>query len=207
MAHGVDQRPTIVRKAIWLEYFTILYNVAEGVASVAFGGMATSIALVGFGIDSFVESVSGIIVLRRFRAEARAGADHEEMESRAIKYVGWSFILLSAYIGFESIRKLWLREIPDPSVPGIVVAILSLLIMPWLAHQKKRTGTKLQSRAMIADSKETLACSLLSAELLVGLSLNAWLGWWWADPVTGLAMIPWLVMEAHEALENDSDEE
>jgi divalent metal cation (Fe/Co/Zn/Cd) transporter len=129
------------------------------------------------------------------------------MESRAVKYVGWSFILLAAYIGFESVRKLWLHEIPDPSIPGIIVAVFSLLIMPWLAYQKKQTGVKLQSRAMIADSRETLACSLLSAELLTGLSLNAWLGWWWADPVSGLAMIPWLLKEAHEALEGDSDDD
>ncbi len=198
------QRTLLVRKAIWLEYFTILYNLAEGVASVTFGGVASSIALIGFGIDSFVESLSGIIVLRRFRAEARGDTDHKGMESRAVRYVGWSFILLSAYIGFESARKLWFHEMPGRSIPGIVIAILSLLVMPWLARRKKQTGTKLQSRAMIADSKETLACSLLSAELLLGLALNATLGWWWADPVSGLAMIPWLLMEAHESLETEA---
>ena len=202
MAEVDPQRSTMVRKAIRLEYFTIFYNVAEGVASIAFGGIASSIALVGFGVDSFVESLSGIVVLRRFNAEVRAGVDDEILESRAVKYVGWSFILLAAYIGIESIRKLHFHEMPDPSIPGVVVAIFSLLTMPWLAHQKKQTGTKLQSRAMIADSKETLACSLLSAELLIGLTLNAWLGWWWADPVSGLAMIPWLLKEAHESLES-----
>ena len=201
MTNGRIQRAALVRRAIRLEYFTIFYNLAEGGVSVALGGFASSIALIGFGLDSFVESLSGVIVLWRFRAEVRGAANHEDMEARTIRYVGWSFIVLAAYIGFESVRKLWLREIPAPSIGGIALAILSLVIMPWLAYRKKRTGIELESGALIADSKETLACSLLSAELLVGLSLNASFGWWWADPVAGLAMIPWLLMEAHEALE------
>jgi divalent metal cation (Fe/Co/Zn/Cd) transporter len=206
MTNEQTQRALQVRTAIRLEYFTILYNIAEGVASIAFGGIANSVALIGFGVDSFIESLSGIFVLRRFRAEARGGADDKTLESRAIRYVGWSFILLAAYIGFESIRKLWFREIPDASIGGIIIAVLSLIIMPLLALRKRKSGAELQSRAMIADSKETLACSLLSAELLVGLSLNAWLGWWWADPVSGLAMIPWLLLEARESFETDSDD-
>jgi hypothetical protein len=112
---------TVLVKRELLEYFTIFYNIAEGVASVVFGGVAGSIALIGFGIDSFVESFSGIVLLQRFRAEARGVEDHEAVETRAIRYVGWSFILLAVYIGFESIRKLWLREIPAPSIPGIIV--------------------------------------------------------------------------------------
>jgi divalent metal cation (Fe/Co/Zn/Cd) transporter len=206
MTNDHTQRALQVRTAIRLEYFTILYNLAEGVASIAFGGVANSIALIGFGVDSFVESLSGIFVLRRFRSEVRGGADDKTLESRAIRYVGWSFILLAAYIGFESIRKLWLHEIPDASIGGIIIAVLSLVIMPLLALRKRKTGIELQSGAMIADSKETIACSLLSAELLIGLSLNAWLGWWWADPVSGLAMIPWLLIEARESFETDSDD-
>jgi divalent metal cation (Fe/Co/Zn/Cd) transporter len=173
MADGNTQRALLAQKAIGLEYFTVFINIAEGLASIGFGGVANSIALIGFGIDSFVESISGIFVLRRFKAEARGGNDNEVLESRATRYVGWSFIILSTYIGFESIQKLLRHEIPDPSIGGIIVAILSLIIMPLLSYRKKQTGVKLQSRAMISDSKETLACSLLSAELLIGLTLNA----------------------------------
>jgi divalent metal cation (Fe/Co/Zn/Cd) transporter len=196
----IPGRPDRVQQAIHLEYFTIIYNIAEGLVSVVLGGVANSVALIGFGLDSFVESLSGLIVLWRFRSEAQGDGEYATLESHALRYVGWSFFLLSAYIVVESIRKLWLQEQPEPSPLGILLAVLSLIIMPLLARKKYRTGKALDSAAMVGDSKQTLACSLLSVALLLGLSLNAAFDWWWADPIAGLAMVPWLLKEGHEAL-------
>lgn len=196
-----NNRLPLVRRAIALEYFTVGYNLVEGIVSVVFGRLASSIALIGFGLDSFVESLSGVVVLWRFRAEARGETEHTIAEARALKLVGWSFLLLAGYIGLESVRKLATLERPEPSPLGIALAVVSLIVMPVLALNKQRTGKALRSRALIADSKETLACSLLSVALLLGLGLNALVGWWWADPVSGLAMIPWLLKEGREALE------
>ncbi len=189
-----------VQRAIRLEYFTIIYNVTEGLVSVVLGGIASSVALIGFGLDSFVESFSGLVVLWRFRSEARGKSEYAALESRSLRYVGWSFFLLSGYIVVESIRKLWLQQQPEPSPLGILLAVLSLIVMPVLARKKYRTGKALDSLAMVGDSKQTLACSLLSVALLVGLSLNAAFDWWWADPIAGLAMVPWLLKEGYEAL-------
>jgi len=194
------ERQVLVHRAVRLEYFTIFYNIAEGVVSLILGGLASSIALIGFGLDSFVESFSGLVVLWRFRSEGTVQAKNALLEARAVRFVGWSFLLLAAYIAFESSRKLLMREIPDASVGGIVLAILSLIIMPALAYRKRVTGKALQSDALIADSKETLACSLLSLALLLGLSLNAWFHWWWADAAAGVVMIPWLLKEGSESL-------
>ncbi|MDA2930866.1 cation transporter [Acidobacteria bacterium AH-259-O06] len=188
-----------VQRAIRLEYFTIIYNITEGLVSVVLGGIASSVALIGFGLDSFVESFSGLVVLWRFRSEAQGESEYAALESRALRYVGWSFFLLSGYIVVESIRKLWLQQQPEPSPLGILLAVLSLIVMPVLARKKYNTGKQLQSSAMVGDSKQTLACSLLSIALLLGLSLNAAFDWWWA-PIAGLAMVPWLLKEGQEAL-------
>jgi len=193
-------RAAAVQHAIGLEYFTIAYNIVEGVVSLVLGGLASSIALIGFGLDSFVESFSGLVILWRFRCEAQGQGVQNTLESRALRYVGGSFLLLSTYIFVESVRKLWLQEPPEPSSLGILLAVLSLIVMPVLARKKYRTGKALDSAAMVGDSKQTLACSLLSVALLLGLSLNATFDWWWADPVAGLAMVPWLLKEGHEAL-------
>ncbi len=199
----IPSRPTVVQTAIRLEYFTIAYNLLEGVVSLVLGGLASSVALIGFGLDSFVETFSGLIVLWRFRREAQGQRDHATLDSRALRYVGWSFFLLSTYIVVESIRKLWFQEPPDPSPPGIVLAALSLIVMPVLARRKYHTAKKLKSAAMVEDSKQNLACVLLSVALLLGLSLNAVLGWWWADPIAGLAMVPWLLKEGQGSLRGE----
>ncbi len=196
-------RADYVQRAIRLEYFTISYNIVEGLVSMILGGVANSIALIGFGLDSFVESFSGLVVLWRFRCEARGQGVQSTLESRALRYVGWSFLLLSTYIFVESVRKLWLQEPPEPSPLGILLAVLSLIVMPVLARKKYRTGKALDSAAMVGDSKQTLACSLLSVALLLGLSLNAAFDWWWADPIAGLAMVPWLLKEGQEALRGE----
>jgi len=200
---ALPSRATAIQTAVGLEYFTIAYNILEGVVSVVLGGLASSVALIGFGLDSFVESFSGLIVLWRFRCEAQGQEVQSTLESRALRYVGWSFFLLSTYIFVGSIHKLWLQEPPEPSPLGILLAVLSLIVMPVLARKKYRTGKALDSAAMVGDSKQTLACSLLSVALLLGLSLNAAFDWWWADPIAGLAMVPWLLKEGQEALRGE----
>lgn len=193
-----------VQRAIHLAVFTIFYNLLEGVVSLVLGGSANSIALIGFALDSFVESFSGLIVLNRFRCEAEGVQDSSRLESRALRGIGWSFFLLSGFILFESSRKLWTGQRPEPSPLGILLAIVSLVVMPVLAGKKFRAGKALKSGAMMSDSKQTIACMLLSVSLLLGLGLNALLGWWWADPVAGLTMIPWLVKEGAQALRGET---
>jgi divalent metal cation (Fe/Co/Zn/Cd) transporter len=193
------QRQEYVHTAIRLEYFTVGYNILEGIAALAFGGVANSVALIGFGLDSFVETFSGLVVLRRFRAEA-AGLCAEEAEAKALRYVGWSFLILAAYIAIDAAHKLATADRPDPSDPGIALAALSLVVMPVLAYRKRRAGQRLASAALVSDSKQTIACAFLSIFLLGGLVLNAAFGWWWADPIGALAMLPWLIQEGREAL-------
>lgn len=177
-----------------LEYLTIGWNSLEAVVAVAAGLMAGSIALVGFGIDSVIEVSSGAILLwRLFSGEHR--------EQLALKLVGISFLALAAYIGFDAVKSLWLRELPEESYIGIAIAALSIIIMPLLARAKRRVAANINSRAMQADSRQTDICAYLSAILLVGLGLNAIFGWWWADPIAGLIMIPIIAKEGIEALQ------
>lgn len=186
-----------------LEYLTVAWNIVEGVVAVASGAVSGSIALVGFGIDSFIETTSGGVLLWRLRAE-RLGHDAERVERKALKLVGVSFILLAAYVAFESGKSLIEREAPERSAVGIAIAVFSLIVMPWLAHQKRKTAGRLQSAALAADSRQTSLCAYLSVILLAGLLLNALLGWWWADPVAGLCMVPIIVHEGREALRGET---
>lgn len=195
------ERRQLLQRAVRLANFTIAYNVIEGIVAIGAGWLAGSIALVGFGLDSTIETVSAVVVLLRLRAELRTrdpGA-HQAAERRAEKFVGGTLFALCAYVLYESVSTLLLREAPAASPIGIVLAALSLAIMPWLALAKRRTGQALGSRAVIADSTETLICSYLSFALLLGLVLNAAFGWWWADPVAALVMIPLIFQEAREA--------
>jgi divalent metal cation (Fe/Co/Zn/Cd) transporter len=196
-----SQKAQIIR-AMRLEYFTVVYNILEGVLALVLGGVANSVALIGFGMDSFVETFSGLVVLRRFRAEFR-GRSGAEAEQHAIKYVGFSFFLLAAYIGADALHKLVTAEQPDSSLPGVVLAAVSLLVMPILARKKRQVGRDIRSKALVSDSKQTLACSFLSGFLLMGLAANAAFGWWWADPVGAVAMVPWLVQEGREAIRGE----
>lgn len=199
-------RAPLLRRAIRLEVLTIAWNVIEAAVAIGAGWLAGSVALVGFGLDSIIETVAASAVYRRFRAEMK-GASEEEAEAhegRALRIVGITFFVLALYILYEAGSTLWLREPPDRSPIGIALAALSLAVMPLLAWAKYRTGRALQSRALIADAKETIACSYLSLTLLLGLGANVLLGWWWADPVAALAMIPWVAREGREALEEAS---
>jgi cation diffusion facilitator family transporter len=199
----VKTRSLLLNRALWLERLTIVWNVAEAVIAVGAGWLAGSVALVGFGIDSMIETIAALALYRRLRAEQN-GATEEEAEAherRALWIVGVTFFLLSGYIAFEAISTLWKSEPPDTSLVGIILASVSLVVMPVLAFAKHRTGKALNSRALVADAKETFVCSYLSLSLLAGLGLNVLFGWWWADPIAALTMLPFVLNEGREAIE------
>ena len=201
----MSEAVTLNRRALRLSYFTVGYNLLEGAASVAAGAAAGSVALVGFGLDSFVESLSGGVMIWRFRGLSADGAHAcdpaaERKERRALKLVGWTFLVLGAYVGVESARKLWLGERPEASIVGIAIAVLSLIVMPLLFLAKRRTARRLGSRSLAADSKQTLACMGMSAGVLAGLALNAAFGFWQADPLVGLLIAGFLFKEGREVL-------
>jgi divalent metal cation (Fe/Co/Zn/Cd) transporter len=195
-------KTALLRRARALEWFTVAYNVAEGVLSVGAGWLAGSIALVGFGLDSFIEVTSAAALLWRIRLALHRGASVEEehqAERRALRVVGLTFFLLSAYVAFRSLWMLWRREAPAESMLGIAITALSLILMPWLALAKRRIARALGSRALQADSMETMVCAWLSAVVLAGLAANALWGWWWADPAAALLMVPLILKEGREA--------
>jgi divalent metal cation (Fe/Co/Zn/Cd) transporter len=189
----------LYKKGLFLEYFTVGYNVVEAVASIIFGHVANSIALIGFGLDSVVESMSGMVLIWRLRQHGKISKEKEEaVEKKATKFVALTFGILGFYVLFQSMKKLITREMPDPSLPGIVIAVLSLVIMPVLAMQKLKVGKQIHSQALVADSKETMACFFLSAALLLGLGLNYVWGFWQADPLVGLIIVVFLFREGRE---------
>jgi divalent metal cation (Fe/Co/Zn/Cd) transporter len=190
-----------VRRARHLEYLTIGWNVVEGIVSVAFAMAAGSIALLGFGVDSFVETASGAIILWRLRAEnhARDREEVERLDRRAHKLIGLSLFLLAGYVAVEAAKNLISGERPEPTLAGVVITAVSIVAMMWLARAKRRVAADLGSRAMEADSFQTTACWWLSLITLAGIGLNAAFGWWWADPVAALGMTFFLVAEGREA--------
>lgn len=196
-------RPRLERRARGLSYFTVGYNLAEGAVSVVAGLLAGSIALLGFGLDSAVESLSGAVMIWRFRRPNLSPEEEERVETRAARLVGYTFFLLGAYVLYESLEKLIGREPPQPTLMGIVIASVSLVVMPGLAYIKRRTGQALGSRALVADSQETVACAYLSAALLLGLGLNYWAGLWWADPAAGLVIVAFLCKEGYKTLREE----
>ena len=193
---------TAARRGRRLEYFTIAWNSAEAIASLAAGLLAGSIALVGFGLDSMIEVSSGAVLLWRLHAESDPPR-RERAEHRALRLVGVCFLALAAYVAFDAIRGLVQREVPHPSLFGIGVAIASLIAMPLLARAKRQVARQLNSGAMHADSRQTDFCFYLSAILLAGLVLNGLLGWWWADPVAALVMVPLIAREGVEGLRGE----
>jgi divalent metal cation (Fe/Co/Zn/Cd) transporter len=194
------------QRALRLEFLTAGYNILEAVASIIFGAAAVSIALLGFGFDSVVESLSGFILI--WRLWDHAGRSEEEIERKeryAVRFVGLSFLLLGAYVGYESVHRLIENTPAGTSFPGIVIAVLSMIIMPVVARRKRALGEKIGSRALIADSKETLACAWLSVALLLGLGANAVFGFWQADPIAGLIIVVFLVREGWENLRGEEE--
>ena len=195
----IVDRSTMARRGRRLEYFTISWNVLEGVVAIVAGWAAASISLLGFGIDSFIEVKSGAALLWRMSVDADVRR-RERNERLALRVVGLCFIALAAYVAFESISHLVRRQAPGHSIPGIVLACVSLVVMPLLARAKRRVGSALGSAAMHADAKQTDFCVYLSAILLCGLLLNALFGLWWADPVAALVMVPIIGKEGFEGV-------
>lgn len=196
-------RASLVRRGRYLEYFTIGYNSLEGLIAISAGLIAGSIALVGFGFDSLIEVTSGSILLWRLHADVDE-ARRERIEAISLRLIGVCFVVLAIYVTYDSVKSLIRREVPEESVVGIILASVSLVIMPLLVRAKRKVARGINSGALMADSKQTELCTYLSAILLGGLLLNALLGWWWADPVAALVMIPIIVKEGIEALRGES---
>jgi divalent metal cation (Fe/Co/Zn/Cd) transporter len=196
-------RASLVKRGRYLEYFTIAYNSLEGLLAIAAGVLAGSIALVGFGVDSVIEVTSGAALLWRLHADVDEER-RERVEALTLRIVGICFLALAAYVAFDSGKSLLRHEEPKRSLPGIILAIASLVVMPLLTRAKRRVASGIGSRAMTADAKQTELCTYLSAILLGGLALNALFGWWWADPVAALVMVPIITREGIEALRGET---
>ena len=195
---------TIARQAIAhrgrrLEYFTIAWNTLEGLVAVAAGVAARSISLVGFGIDSFIEVASGATLLWRMSVDADVES-RDRNEKLSLRIVGLCFIALGVYITYEAVSDLITKTAPEHSLPGVILACVSLIVMPLLSRAKRKVGRAMRSAAMHADAKQTEFCTYLSAILLGGLLLNAFWGWWWADPTAALIMSPIIAREGVEGL-------
>ena len=188
-----------MRRGRQLEYFTIGYNSLEGVTSIVAGLIAGSVSLVGFGLDSVIEVASGLALLWRLHHDLDVSR-REQVERIALRTVGACFVALALYILYESSSMLIRHVPPERSIAGIVIAAISVVVMPLLARAKRRVARQIGSGAMHADSRQADFCSYLSAILLGGLLLNALLGWWWMDPAAGLVMVPIIGKEGIEGL-------
>jgi divalent metal cation (Fe/Co/Zn/Cd) transporter len=198
MSH-VDGNARLHRRALLLAYLSMSWMVIEAGVAVTAGILAASIALVGFGLDSVIEFFSALIVVWQLHGQG------EERETRAVQLIGVTYFALAAYLAIDSIRDLIGQARPGHSVPGIAVTAAALIAMPLLAVAKRRTGQAMNNRAVIADAAETAFCALTSAAALLGIGLNAWLGWWWTDPAAALVIAALATREGLEAWENDED--
>jgi len=205
---GADERMTATepsrwfRIGLWLVAGTMAYNILEAVVALWSGAAAESVALLGFGLDSLIETAAAAFLLWRLAVEAH-GVDAERVEQterRVHRFVGATFLMLALYVATEGGWTLWSQQRPAESLAGIILAAASLVIMPLVSWGKLRAARAIGSAALRAEAKETLACSYLSFTLLLGLVANAAKGWWWADPVSALLMVPWLVREGREGL-------
>jgi len=187
-------RHAIAQRGRRLEYFTIAWNSLEGIVAIAAGLIAGSISLVGFGVDSFIEVTSGAALLWRMSVDAEE-CKRERAEQMTLRIVGACFLALAVYVGYEALRNLIEKRVPEHSLPGIMLACVSLIVMPLLSRAKRRVAANLDSPAMVADAKQTEFCAYLSAILLGGLLLNAISNVWWADPVAALIMVPIIAKE------------
>jgi cation diffusion facilitator family transporter len=197
------RREELHRRGLLLEWFTVTWNVIEGVVAIGAGIFTGSVSLVAFGADSFIEVIFAVALLWRLRkAGPHASAEERGVaERRALYLVAATFFLLAAYISYEAVGALLTGEGPENSTVGLVLSVVSLLVMPALAYGKQRTGREMGSEALRADAVETWVCSYLSLALLVGVGLNTAFGWWWADPTGALAMLPVILWQGWETLE------
>src|SRR2546425_6442023 len=196
---AVLERMAVVRRGKRLEHFTIAWNSLEGLVALVAGAFAGSISLVGFGIDSLIEVTSGTVLLWRMSVDADVES-RERNEKLSLRIVGFCFLALVIYITYEAVSDLARKTAPEHSIPGIALACVSLVVMPILSRAKRKVGNALSSAAMNADARQTDFCVYLSAILLAGLVLNAGLGWWWADPIAALTMVPIIAKEGFDGL-------
>ena len=191
-------RRELVRRGLFLTWVTLLYNLGEAGLSLTASVMAGSVALMAFGVDSSIELLASVTALWRLYSDA----DHtrrEHSERVALRLIGFSFLALAAFVGYQSGRVLWQAKAPEESLLGIVVAAAAVIVMPILARAKTRVALGMRSGALHAEAQQTMLCTYLSAILLGGLVLNALLGWWWADPLAALAMTPIIAREGWDA--------
>jgi divalent metal cation (Fe/Co/Zn/Cd) transporter len=195
----------LLNRALGLAYFTVVWNVVEGIVAIGAAVASGSDALLGFGLDSGVESLSALVLIWRLQVERVDPERAETVEHRALRLIGITFFALAAFVTYESVTTLTEQEHPETSWVGIVITALSLVVMPVLAKRKEIVGEQMSSRAVLADAAETWACVYLSAVVLAGLALNALFGWWWADPIAALGVVGFLVKEGREAFEGDDN--
>lgn len=195
---------SLIRQALIINWLLIAYNIGEAIVSVFFGLQADSASLIGFGIDSMIEVAAASVLVWRLSVDWPE-EEEEKVEKKALIFIGITFLILAAYVGYESITKLFSGKAPEQTVPGVIIAGLSLIIMPFLGLRKRAIARQIGSKALEADAMETIICSYLSAILLTGLGLNLWLGWWWADPVAGVIMLYFIIKEGFEALKGKRD--
>jgi cation diffusion facilitator family transporter len=202
------RREELHRRGLRLEWFTVAWNVVEAFVAIGVGVVVGSVALVGFGVDSGIEVISAVALLWRLRkAGPHASAEEQgAAERKALYLVAATFFLLAGYILYEAIGALLSGEGPESSTVALVLSVVSIVIMPTLAYLKGRTGRELGSRALVADSVETWVCAYLSVALLAAVGLNASFGWWWADPVGALAMLPVILWQGWETLGETREE-
>jgi len=192
-------RPRLVRRGLLLNYVSLGYNALEAIVAVVAGILAGSVALLGFGLDSVVEVTSSAAAQWRLRADFDSGR-RARVERSSSRIIGLSFLALAVYVSYEGVTTLWHRERPEPSVVGLAILTLSVIVMPWLAKQKRLVARQLESRALEADAKQTSLCAYLSVIALAGVGLNALFGYWWADPVAAIAMVPIIAQEGIEGI-------
>jgi divalent metal cation (Fe/Co/Zn/Cd) transporter len=198
----VPEREALVRRGLRLNYLTIGYNVVEALVSLVSGLLAGSVALVGFGVDSVIEVSASAAAQWRLHVDVDH-ARRERVERLTRRAIGISFLALALYVALDSGKSLLLREHPDRSIAGIVILTMSVIVMPALARAKRRIARGLDSRALDADAMQTSLCAYLSAIGLAGVALNAAFGWWWADPLAALVMVPIIAREGVEGLRGE----
>jgi divalent metal cation (Fe/Co/Zn/Cd) transporter len=204
MTESAGARPALVQRGLWLNYLTIGYNTVEAIVSLAAGLAAGSVALVGFGVDSGIEVTASLAAQWRLRADLHAER-RERVEHVSRRIIGASFLMLAAYVLVDSVTTLSKRIAPEASMIGLIILVLSSFVMPVLAGAKRGVARALESRALEADAAQTSLCAYLSVIALVGVGLNAALGWWWADPVAALAMVPIIAKEGVEGIRGQAE--
>ena len=204
MTTGISaERAVLVRRGLWLNYVTIAYNSLEAVVAIVAGLLAGSVALIGFGFDSVIEVTASGAAQWRLRADWQHER-RERVERITQQIIGFTFLALAAYVAYDSVKALWLREAPARSAFGLAILVLSVIIMPILARAKRRVAVAMGSRALEADAQQTSLCAYLSIIALAGVALNATIGWWWADPVSALVMVPIIAKEGLAGMRGES---